>query len=254
MLNRIIEKKREYVSKMVLPEDVKLVKRSFKKALLSPNRFVALIAEVKKASPSKGVIKADFQPEEIAKAYERAKADCLSVLTDEPFFQGKNEYLSSIKREVSLPVLRKDFIIDSVQVEESNRIGADAILLIGEALEPEKLYELYTEAAEKGMDTLVEVHEEKTLEGILNIFTPEIIGVNNRNLKTFETSVSRTERIARMIPDGTILVSESGIGIKEDLCFVKNCGARAVLVGESLMREASQQKAVHALFGETGDE
>ncbi|MGR3207111.1 indole-3-glycerol phosphate synthase TrpC [Bacillus glycinifermentans] len=254
MLNRIIEKKREYVSKMVLPEDVKLVKRSFKKALLSPNRFVALIAEVKKASPSKGVIKADFQPEEIAKAYERAKADCLSVLTDEPFFQGKNEYLSSIKREVSLPVLRKDFIIDSVQVEESNRIGADAILLIGEALEPEKLYELYTEAAEKGMDALVEVHEEKTLEGILNIFTPEIIGVNNRNLKTFETSVSRTERIARMIPDGTILVSESGIGIKEDLCFVKNCGARAVLVGESLMREASQQKAVHALFGETGDE
>ncbi|MEC3609008.1 indole-3-glycerol phosphate synthase TrpC [Bacillus glycinifermentans] len=254
MLNRIIEKKREYVSKMVLPEDVKLVKRSFKKALLSPNRFVALIAEVKKASPSKGVIKADFQPEEIAKAYERAKADCLSVLTDEPFFQGKNEYLSSIKREVSLPVLRKDFIIDSVQVEESNRIGADAILLIGEALEPEKLYELYTEAAEKGMDTLVEVHEEKTLEGILNIFTPEIIGVNNRNLKTFKTSVSRTERIARMIPDGTILVSESGIGIKEDLCFVKNCGARAVLVGESLMREASQQKAVHALFGETGDE
>lgn len=254
MLNRIIEKKREYVSKMVLPEDVKLVKRSFKKALLSPNRFVALIAEVKKAFPSKGVIKADFQPEEIAKAYERAKADCLSVLTDEPFFQGKNEYLSSIKREVSLPVLRKDFIIDSVQVEESNRIGADAILLIGEALEPEKLYELYTEAAEKGMDALVEVHEEKTLEGILNIFTPEIIGVNNRNLKTFETSVSRTERIARMIPDGTILVSESGIGIKEDLCFVKNCGARAVLVGESLMREASQQKAVHALFGETGDE
>lgn len=254
MLNRIIEKKREYVSKMVLPEDVKLVKRSFKKALLSPNRFVALIAEVKKASPSKGVIKADFQPEEIAKAYERANADCLSVLTDEPFFQGKNEYLSSIKREVSIPVLRKDFIIDSLQVEESNRIGADAILLIGEALEPQKLYELYTEAAEKGMDALVEVHEEKTLEGILNIFTPEIIGVNNRNLKTFETSVSQTEWIARMIPDGTVLVSESGIGKKEDLCFVKKCGARAVLVGESLMREASQQKAIHALFGETGDE
>lgn len=152
------------------------------------------------------------------------------------------------------PSLRKDFIIDSLQVEESNRIGADAILLIGEALEPQKLYELYTEAAEKGMDALVEVHEEKTLEGILNIFTPEIIGVNNRNLKTFETSVSQTERIARMIPDGTVLVSESGIGKKEDLCFVKKYGARAVLVGESLMREASRQKAIHALFGETGDE
>ncbi|MFN2745596.1 MULTISPECIES: indole-3-glycerol phosphate synthase TrpC [Bacillus] len=254
MLNQIIERKREDLLNIMLPEDLNLPKRSFKKALLSPNRFVALIAEVKKASPSKGVIQADFQPEAIAKQYEQAGADCLSVLTDAPFFQGRNDYLSAVKRTVSLPVLRKDFIIDSIQVEEASRIGADAILLIGEALEPGKLFELHEEAVEKGMDVLVEVHGEGTLEGILNVFTPEIIGVNNRNLKTFETSVSQTEQVAKLVPDGTVLVSESGIGKKEDLTFVKACGAQAVLVGESLMREASQLKAVHALFGEAGDE
>ena len=252
MLNQIIDRKREDILKIELPEDLKLPKRSFKKALLSPNRFVALIAEVKKASPSKGVIQENFEPVKIAKQYEQAKADCLSVLTDTPFFQGKNSYLSDVKRSVSLPVLRKDFIIDSIQVEEADRIGADAILLIGEALEPQKLFELYQQAVEKGMDVLVEVHGEETLEGILNVFTPEIIGVNNRNLKTFETSVGQTERMAKLVPSGTVLISESGIGQSEDLAFVKACGARAVLVGESLMREPSQLKAVHALFGENG--
>ncbi|MCW4367344.1 indole-3-glycerol phosphate synthase TrpC [Bacillus paralicheniformis] len=252
MLNQIIDRKREDILKIELPEDLKLPKRSFKKALLSPNRFVALIAEVKKASPSKGVIQENFEPVKIAKEYEQAKADCLSVLTDTPFFQGKNSYLSDVKRSVSLPVLRKDFIIDSIQVEEADRIGADAILLIGEALEPQKLFDLYQQAAEKGMDVLVEVHGEETLEGILNVFTPEIIGVNNRNLKTFETSVGQTERMAKLVPSGSVLISESGIGQSEDLAFVKACGARAVLVGESLMREPSQLKAVHALFGENG--
>ncbi|MBC8623266.1 MULTISPECIES: indole-3-glycerol phosphate synthase TrpC [Bacillus] len=252
MLNQIIDRKREDILKIELPEDLKLPKRSFKKALLSPNRFVALIAEVKKASPSKGVIQENFEPVKIAKEYEQAKADCLSVLTDTPFFQGKNSYLSDVKRSVSLPVLRKDFIIDSIQVEEADRIGADAILLIGEALEPQKLFDLYQQAAEKGMDVLVEVHGEETLEGILNVFTPEIIGVNNRNLKTFETSVGQTERMAKLVPSGSVLISESGIGQSEDLAFVKACGARAVLVGESLMREPSQLEAVHALFGENG--
>ncbi|QII49571.1 indole-3-glycerol phosphate synthase TrpC [Bacillus paralicheniformis] len=252
MLNQIIDRKREDILKIELPEDLKLPKRSFKKALLSPNRFIALIAEVKKASPSKGVIQEDFEPVKIAKQYEQAKADCLSVLTDTPFFQGRNSYLSDVKRSVSLPVLRKDFIIDSIQIEEADRIGADAILLIGEALEPQKLFELYRQAAEKGMDVLVEIHGEKTLEGILNVFTPEIIGVNNRNLKNFETSVGQTERMAKLVPSGTVLISESGIGKPEDLAFVKACGAQAVLVGESLMREPSQLKAVHALFGENG--
>ncbi|MCY7926065.1 indole-3-glycerol phosphate synthase TrpC [Bacillus haynesii] len=252
MLNQIIDRKREDVLKIELPEDLKLPKRSFKQALLSPNRFVALIAEVKKASPSKGVIQEDFEPVKIAKQYEQAKADCLSVLTDTPFFQGRNSYLSDVKRSVSLPVLRKDFIVDSIQVEEADRIGADAILLIGEALEPQKLFELYQQAAEKGMDVLVEVHGEKTLEGILNVFTPEIVGVNNRNLQNFETSVGQTERMAKLVPSGTVLISESGIGKPEDLAFVKACGAQAVLVGESLMREPSQLKAVHALFGENG--
>ncbi|MFB6496862.1 indole-3-glycerol phosphate synthase TrpC [Bacillus haynesii] len=252
MLNQIIDRKREDILKIELPEDLKLPKRSFKQALLSPNRFVALIAEVKKASPSKGVIQEDFEPVKIAKQYEQAKADCLSVLTDTPFFQGRNSYLSDVKRSVSLPVLRKDFIVDSIQVEEADRIGADAILLIGEALEPQKLFELYQQAAEKGMDVLVEVHGEKTLEGILNVFTPEIIGVNNRNLQNFETSVGQTERMAKLVPSGTVLISESGIGKPEDLAFVKACGAQAVLVGESLMREPSQMEAVHALFGENG--
>ncbi|MDA7025639.1 indole-3-glycerol phosphate synthase TrpC [Bacillus sp. CLL-7-23] len=254
MLDQIIERKRAELLKIELPEDLKLPKRSFKNALLSRNRFVALIAEVKKASPSKGLIKEPFDPVEIAKQYEQAKADCLSILTDEHFFQGKNEYLTAVKRVVSLPILRKDFIIDSVQVEEANRIGADAILLIGEALDSSKLYELYEEAVQKGMDVLVEVHEEKTLEGILKLFIPEIIGVNNRNLKTFETSISQTERIAKLVPDGTILISESGIGKKEDLILVKNCGAQAVLVGESLMREPSQQIAINQLFGEINDD
>ncbi|RIV00125.1 indole-3-glycerol phosphate synthase TrpC [Bacillus licheniformis] len=252
MLNQIIDRKREDILKIKLPEDLKLPKRSFKKALLSPNRFVALIAEVKKASPSKGVIQEGFEPVKIAKQYEQAKADCLSVLTDTPFFQGKNSYLSDVKRSVSLPVLRKDFIIDSIQVEEADRIGADAILLIGEALEPQKLFELYQQAVEKGMDVLVEVHGEETLEGILNVFTPEIIGVNNRNLKNFETTVGQTERMAKLVPPGTVLISESGIGKSEDLTFVKTCGAQAVLVGESLMRETSQLKAVYALFEEDG--
>ena len=204
---------------------------------------------MKKASPSKGLIKEDFVPVQIAKDYEAAKADAISVLTDTPFFQGENSYLSDVKRAVSIPVLRKDFI-DSLQVEESRRIGADAILLIGEVLDPLHLHELYLEAGEKGMDVLVEVHDASTLEQILKVFTPDILGVNNRNLKTFETSVKQTEQIASLVPKESLLVSESGIGSLEHLTFVNEHGARAVLIGESLMRQTSQRKAIHALFRE----
>ncbi len=209
-----------------------------------------MIAEVKKASPSKGLIKEDFVPEQIAKDYEAAQADALSVLTNFPFFQGKNNYLSDVKRAVSIPVLRKDFIIDSIQVEESKRIGADAILLIGEVLDPVQLHELYLEAGEKEMDVLVEVHDQTTLEQIVKVFTPDILGINNRNLKTFETSLEQTKQIASLVPKECLLVSESGIGSLEHLTFVKEHGARAVLIGESLMRQHSQQKAIHALYGE----
>ncbi|WP_342007893.1 indole-3-glycerol phosphate synthase TrpC [Bacillus sp. YBsi01] len=250
MLDQIIQQKKEEIKSIVLPETCQIERRSFKEALLNPNRFIGLIAEVKKASPSKGLIKEHFVPEEIAADYEAAKADALSVLTDTRFFQGRNHFLTDVKKSVSLPVLRKDFIIDSLQVEESYRLGADAILLIGEALEPSKLYELYLEAREKGMDVLVEVHDETVLERILQVFQPDILGINNRDLKTFRTSVSQTEKIAQLVPDGCLLVSESGIGSLADLQFVNKHGAQAVLIGESLMREDSQQKAIRGLFGE----
>ncbi|MBD0406715.1 indole-3-glycerol phosphate synthase TrpC [Bacillus sp. 1021] len=250
MLDQIIQQKKEEIKSIVLPETCQIERRSFKEALLNPNRFIGLIAEVKKASPSKGLIKEHFVPEEIAADYEAAKADALSVLTDTRFFQGRNHFLTDVKKSVSLPVLRKDFIIDSLQVEESYRLGADAILLIGEALEPSKLYELYLEAREKGMDVLVEVHDETVLERILQVFQPDILGINNRDLKTFRTSVSQTEKIAQFVPDGCLLVSESGIGSLADLQFVNKHGAQAVLIGESLMREDSQQKAIRGLFGE----
>ncbi|ASS71575.1 indole-3-glycerol phosphate synthase TrpC [Bacillus atrophaeus] len=250
MLDKIIAQKKEEVKTIILPEEQIVIRRSFKQALANPNRFIGLIAEVKKASPSKGLIKENFIPDMIAQDYEAAKADTLSVLTDTPFFLGENHYLTDVKRAVSIPVLRKDFIIDSIQVKESKRIGADAILLIGEALDPLKLHDLYTEAQESGMDVLVEVHDELTLERILKVFTPDIIGINNRNLKTFETSVTQTEKIAALVPKDSLLVSESGIGTLEHLQFVKEHGAKAVLIGESLMRQPSQQEAVHALFGE----
>lgn len=250
MLENIINQKKEEVKTLILPEDQPFEKRSFKEALANPNRFIGLIAEVKKASPSKGLIKEDFVPEQIAKDYEAAQADALSVLTDFPFFQGKNSYLSDVKRAVSIPVLRKDFIIDSIQVEESKRIGADAILLIGEVLDPVQLHELYLEAGEKEMDVLVEVHDQTTLEQIVKVFTPDILGINNRNLKTFETSLEQTKQIASLVPKECLLVSESGIGSLEHLTFVKEHGAQAVLIGESLMRQHSQQKAIHALYGE----
>lgn len=250
MLENIINQKKEEVKTLILPEEQPFEKRSFKEALANPNRFIGLIAEVKKASPSKGLIKEDFVPERIAKDYEAAQADALSVLTDFPFFQGKNSYLSDVKRAVSIPVLRKDFIIDSIQVEESKRIGADAILLIGEVLDPVQLHELYLEAGEKEMDVLVEVHDQTTIEQIVKVFTPDILGINNRNLKTFETSLEQTKQIASLVPKECLLVSESGIGSLEHLTFVKEHGAQAVLIGESLMRQHSQQKAIHALYGE----
>lgn len=250
MLDKIIARKREDIQELILPEDIGMPIRPFKEALEKSARFLGLIAEVKKASPSKGLIKADFQPEEIARSYERAGADCLSVLTDFPFFQGKNEYLTAVKQTVHLPILRKDFILEPIQIEESRRIGADAILLIGEALEAEKLQELYLEAYDKGLDVLVEVHDQHTLEEILKRFTPEIVGINNRNLKTFQTTLEQTLSIAPLVPEESLLISESGISKVEDLRFVEGCGAKAVLVGESLMRKDDQLQAIQDLFGE----
>ncbi|PMC39416.1 indole-3-glycerol phosphate synthase TrpC [Bacillus sp. UMB0899] len=250
MLEQILETKKEEVKQLIIPEHEGLPHRSFLQALKNPNRRVALIAEVKKASPSKGLIKADFHPVNIAKAYEKGGADCLSVLTDTPYFQGKKEYLTEVKKAVNLPVLRKDFIIDSKQIIEAKHIGADAVLLIGEALEPSLLKELYFHAEEIGLDVLVEVHDQHHLEQVLKVITPKILGVNNRNLKTFETNIQQLSGMISSIPQDTILVSESGIYTNEDLKLVHQFGASAVLVGESLMRKEDQSIAIKELFGE----
>lgn len=249
MLNKILETKKEEVKKIKLPFQQSVRNHSFFNGLVNQKNEVALIAEVKKASPSKGVIKEDFDPLSIAREYEQAGADAISVLTDKHYFQGDRDYLIKIKKEIALPVLRKDFIIDSKQVLESKRIGADAILLIAEALEPTKLAELYEYAYELQLECLVEVHSLEALEGILSIFTPRIIGVNNRNLQTFETTLEQTEKIASSIPSSSLFVSESGIHSYEDIKRVKRAGANAVLVGESLMRAETPGKGIKRLFG-----
>ncbi|MFC4183859.1 indole-3-glycerol phosphate synthase TrpC [Saccharococcus thermophilus] len=251
MLEQIIATKREEMKTLTLPEPLPVrTQRSLRAALERPNRSLGLIAEVKKASPSKGVIRPDFHPVDIAKAYEKAGADAISVLTDEHYFQGHRRYLREVKEAVSVPVLRKDFIIDRLQIEESVRIGADAILLIGEALPPKALYELYQEAYDKGLECLVEVHASETLERILDLFTPEMIGINNRDLHTFVTDLETTEKVAPLIPPSSIIVSESGIATFADVKKVQTYGANAMLVGESLMRKADVEAAVYELFGE----
>jgi indole-3-glycerol phosphate synthase len=251
MLEKILETKRKEIETLTLPpKQIERKKVSLLQALKNPKRKIGLIAEVKKASPSKGVIRHHFKPVEIAKAYEKSGVDAISVLTDQMYFQGHRDYLTQIKQSVELPVLRKDFIIERCQIDESVRMGADAILLIGEALEIKKLHELYEEAYEKGLECLVEVHERDTLEKILSLFIPNIIGVNNRNLKTFTTSLTTTAELAKCIPKQSLLVSESGIHSYEDLQTVRKCNANAVLVGEAYMKEENIAEGVQTLFGE----
>ncbi|WYP28268.1 indole-3-glycerol phosphate synthase TrpC [Alkalihalobacillus sp. FSL W8-0930] len=250
MLETILETKKQELLSLELPPTQQVTKRSLYRALREPNRQVGLIAEVKKASPSKGLIREDFQPVEIAQAYEASGADAISVLTDQQYFQGHRDYLTAIKKETTIPVMRKDFIIDEQQVEESARIGADAILLIAGTVTDEALHELYQSAHHKGMECLVEVHAADELTRLLEVFTPQLIGINNRNLKTFVTSLKQTEEIAKGVPAGTMFVSESGIHTPKDLNQVSLAGASAVLVGESLMRAESPNLGIKYLFGE----
>ncbi|WP_066174561.1 indole-3-glycerol phosphate synthase TrpC [Bacillus marinisedimentorum] len=249
MLEKIVAKKREELQNFVLPEQRDVERASLIHSIKSSANPVSIIAEVKKASPSKGVIRPDFDPAWIAGRYEEGGARAVSVLTDRHFFQGDRSYLTEIKQKVSIPVLRKDFIISPEQVEESARIGADAILLIGEALEPAVLFELFKQAEEKGMEALVEVHSAETLEMILSVFQPPLIGINNRNLKTFHTDLSQTEKVAEMVPEGSMLVSESGIFSSADLERVHRAGAEAALIGESLMRKPDPGEAAAVLLG-----
>ncbi|WP_246942184.1 indole-3-glycerol phosphate synthase TrpC [Bacillus pinisoli] len=250
MLNKIIEVKHEEMLQFSLPVQLEVPHFSLYEALRKPNRGLGLIAEVKKASPSKGVIREDFHPVKIAEQYVSAKADALSVLTDEQFFHGSKQYLSNIKQVVNVPILRKDFIVDRRQLLESKYIGADAVLLIGEVLEPLKLKEFYLEATEIGLECLVEVHSIETVEALLKEITPTILGINNRDLSTFKTSVEHTKEIITYLPKSSLVVSESGIHSYEDLSYVKDVGAHAVLIGEAFMREDDPGKGIERIFGE----
>ncbi|MCW8926849.1 MAG: indole-3-glycerol phosphate synthase TrpC [Xanthomonadales bacterium] len=207
----------------------------------------AVIAEIKKASPSAGVIREDFRAGEIARAYEAAGAACLSVLTDRDFFQGDGQYLRQAREACSLPVLRKDFIIDPWQIAESRAMGADCILLIVAALEQALLADLLAQAKDMGMDVLVEVHDETEMERAL-LLGHDLIGVNNRNLNTFETSLATSERLTDMLSGDQLLVTESGIKTRDDVKRMQASGINAFLVGEAFMREEDPGKALRRLF------
>ncbi len=215
---------------------------------LAERHQVAVIAEIKKASPSAGVIREEFDPVDIARRYERAGAACLSVLTDVSFFQGADEYLQAARANTALPVLRKDFVIDTYQVYETCALGADCILLIASILDIDELHTLYDTATGLGLDVLVEVHDKQELDKALTV-SPRLVGINNRDLHTFDVDLNTTLDLLQHIPDGVAVVTESGIHQKADVARMLANGVRGFLVGEAFMREPDPGLALASLFG-----
>lgn len=223
--------------------------RGFTKALMEASlKGVGLIAEIKKASPSGGLIRPDFDPAALAQAYEKAGAACLSVLTDAKYFQGTTAYLEAARAAVALPVLRKDFMLTEWQIYESRAMGADCILLIMAALEDEQAHDLEALARALDMDVLVEVHDAVEMRRALSLQT-KLFGINNRNLKTMVTDIATTEALARLCTPDRFLISESGIKTNDDIERLRKAGVLGFLVGESLMRQEDLEEAVHSLLG-----
>jgi len=262
ILKRILAVKREEVAAALIARPLAKV-RAEAEAQPAPRDFVgairckivagqsAVIAEIKKASPSKGVIRADFRPAEIAADYETHGAACLSVLTDRQFFQGAPEFLKAARAACALPVLRKDFLVDAYQVYEARAMGADAILLIAAALDLPTMRAFESIAQNLGLAVLVEVHNSEELDAALQLETP-LIGINNRNLRTFEVSLQSTLELLPRIPSGRIVVTESGILVAEDVALMRRRDVNAFLVGEAFMREPHPGSALAGLFRNHG--
>ncbi|MDD4980358.1 MAG: indole-3-glycerol phosphate synthase TrpC [Candidatus Omnitrophica bacterium] len=256
ILKEIVEKKKEKIilTKQQLPEEELKAKvlglmptRPFMEAISKP-RQIFLIAEIKRQSPSRGIIRQEFNLAQIARIYQEAGVTAVSVLTEEDYFGGSISYLNEVKNIVQCPVLRKDFILEPYQVYESRFYGADAILLIADLLSKEKLSELMQIAESLGLDCLVEVHDEKELKKVLSLKAP-LIGINNRNLHTLEVDFKTTENLFLLIPKGKVVVVESGIKSSQDILFLKILGVSAVLIGEAIMEAQDIKKKIEELMG-----
>lgn len=259
MLHKIVETKKEELIRLKNVSSMNQLlaqtketgqTRGFIRSLTQSDRSVSVIAEVKKASPSKGVIRENFNPVEIARAYANARAEAVSVLTDEKYFQGSLDYLRQIRSELDLPLLRKDFLIDELQVVEARANGADCILLIAAILDEAQLSHLQQTAESLTLDVLIEVHDQEELQKVFRCVTPKLLGINNRNLRTFTTDLKTSSDLIKQIPHHIPVVSESGISSAADLAYVREAGARSVLIGEHFMRQADIAQAVTQLMGE----
>ena len=249
ILNLIVETKKKKIEVLKKSREglLSLIKSvpaavSFKDALRRQG-CISIIGEIKRASPSAGLLVKDFSPLEIARVYKNCKVSALSIVTEEEFFLGRAGYIEDVKKEIELPVLRKDFILDEVQILESRAIGADAVLLIMRILEEERFERLYKTTKDLGMEVLVEVHTEKELRRVLK-HGADIVGINNRNLNTLKVDLAVTQKLIPFIPEKVVKVSESGVNSFKDMLWLKGLGVDAVLVGESIMRAGNREEKI----------